>query len=106
MQLGAFFSILVQGGIFAIFILIVLIGTKGKPMVLISQFGTFISGIVENRLQILLFSIIAILTASVTYLFFVMPDAGAGPVQPISFSHNPTLYGSNTCFSLGSCLGN
>ena len=71
----------------AIITLIVLIGTKGKPMILISQFGAFINGVVENRVQIVVFSLITVLSASVIYLCFIYPEAGAGPVQPIAFSH-------------------
>ena len=71
----------------AITILVILIGTKGKPMIVISQFGAFVSGIRENRLQLVIIGSLIVLVAWVMYLFFIMPDLGAGPVQPISFSH-------------------
>lgn len=70
-----------------IFILIVLIGTKGKPLLFISQFGAFITGVRENRIQLLIIGSLVILTAALMYLFFIMPYVGAGPVQPIAFSH-------------------
>ncbi len=71
----------------AITILVILIGTKGKPMIVFSQFGAFVSGIKENRLQLVIIGSLIVLVAWVMYLFFIMPDLGAGPVQPISFSH-------------------
>lgn len=70
-----------------IMILVVLIGTRGNPALLISQFGAFTTGIKENKIQLLLLSTLVILVAMVVYLFYLMPDAGAGPAQPIAFSH-------------------
>jgi|APSaa5957512622_1039677.scaffolds.fasta_scaffold43435_2 hypothetical protein len=70
-----------------IVVLVILIGTKGRPTRFISQFGEFIIGIRENRIQLLVFSSLIVMFACVVYLFFMMPDIGAGPVQPISFSH-------------------
>ena len=70
-----------------IMILVILIGTKGQPTLVIYQFGAFIEGIKDNRRQLLVFSVLVLLVAWVIYLFFVMPNLGAGPVQPISFSH-------------------
>ncbi len=79
--------LLAMATLLALITLVVLIGTKGKPIVLITQFGTFISGVVENRVQIVVFGIIILLSATVIWLFFIYPHAGAGPVQPIAFSH-------------------
>lgn len=71
----------------AITILVILVGTKGKPVTLINQFGAFIKGIVENRVQLYIFSSLIVLVAATVYLFFIMPNVGADPVQPIAFSH-------------------
>ena len=68
-------------------VLVILIGTKGKPATVISQFGAFVSGVKENRLQLVIIGSLIVLVVWVMYIFFIMPDLGAGPVQPISFSH-------------------
>jgi len=70
-----------------IIVLIILIGTKGRPATIIYQFGAFTTGIKDNRIQLLLFSILVILVAGVIYIMFILPEVGAGPAQPIAFSH-------------------
>lgn len=70
-----------------ILILIVLIGTKGRPLTAVTQFRAFAVGLYDNRLQLAVFVILILMFAAVIYYFFVMPNVGAGPVQPIAFSH-------------------
>jgi hypothetical protein len=73
--------------VLTILVLVVLVGTKGKPLRLVSHFQTVAGTIRENRLQLLILSVLLILTALFVYFFYLMPGAGAGPVQPIAFSH-------------------
>ena len=70
-----------------IIILVVLIGTKGRPMIAVYQFRSFIIGVNENKLQLLVFTMLILLSSATIYYFFIMPSVGEGPLQPISFSH-------------------
>ena len=73
--------------VLTIAVLVVLVGTKGKLLRMVSHFQTVAGTIRENRLQLLVLIVLVILTALFAYFFYLMPGAGAGPVQPIAFSH-------------------
>lgn len=79
--------LLASVSLLTIIILVILIGTRGKPMTAIYQFRSFAIGVYENKVQILIFIVLIVLSAAVVYYFFIMPDVGAGPKQPIAFSH-------------------
>lgn len=68
-------------------ILVILVGTKGNPLVLVSHFKVFTTRIVENQIQLLILSSLIILLSLFAYFYYAMPYVGAGPLQPIAFSH-------------------
>jgi hypothetical protein len=70
-----------------IIFLVILVGTKGKPLVLIYQFQSFTAQIVENKIQLLILSFLIILISLFAYFYYIMPNVDAGPIQPIAFSH-------------------
>ena len=70
-----------------IIFLVILVGTKGKPLVLIYQFQSFTAQIVENKIQLLILSFLIILISLFVYFYYIMPNVDAGPIQPIAFSH-------------------
>ena len=67
--------------------LVVLVGTKGNPAVLIFQFKSFWSQVKENQIQLLVLSSLVILVALFAYSYYIMPQVDAGIAQPIAFSH-------------------
>lgn len=73
--------------ILTIAILVILIGTKGKPLIVLYQFKTFAIGIKDNKAQLIVISMLVVMISLVMYYFFIFPIVGAGPQQPISFSH-------------------
>ena len=68
-------------------LLVILVGTKGRPLTLIYQFQTFTAQVRENKIQLLTLSTLIILLALFAYFYYMMPHVGAGPLQPIPFSH-------------------
>ena len=79
--------LLATGTLLTIIVVIILIGSKGNPAVIISHFSAFTTGVKDNKIQLYLIGILVVLVAAVIYLFYIMPDVGAGPAQPIAFSH-------------------
>ena len=68
-------------------LLVILVGTQGRPLTLISQFQLFTAQVRENKIQLLTLGALIILIALFAYFYYMMPHVGAGPLQPIAFSH-------------------
>lgn len=67
--------------------MVVLIGTKGRPLMIISHFKLFKEQVIENKIQLLLLSALIISLSCLAYFYYIMPYVNAGPEQPIAFSH-------------------
>ncbi len=79
--------LLATATLLTIVVLAILIGTKGNPMIVLLQFRTFAIGIKDNRIQLIVVSLLIVMISLVMYYFFILPNVGAGPLQPIAFSH-------------------
>ncbi len=67
--------------------IVVLIGTRGRPLTLFYQFKAVVTELRANGLQLALLGVLVVLVAGFVYFYYILPDVGAGPLQPIPFSH-------------------
>jgi len=79
--------ILISLTVLTLLFLVIMVGTKGNPLILISQFKVFREQVVENKIQLFILSSLIILLAMLAYFYYIMPHVDAGPLQPIAFSH-------------------
>lgn len=79
--------ILISLTLLTLAILVILVGTKGKPLTLVYHFNSVKTRIVDNKVQLFTLSSLIILLALFAYFYYAVPHVDAGPVQPIAFSH-------------------
>ena len=79
--------ILISLTLITLMVLVILVGTKGKPLTLVSQFHSFSAQVKENKIQLFVLSALIILLFLFAYFYYLMPHVDAGPAQPIAFSH-------------------
>ncbi|MGD8845970.1 MAG: cytochrome c family protein, partial [Desulfobacteraceae bacterium] len=68
-------------------VIVILIGTRGKPMRFFTAFGETIAAIRANRGPFAWIAMCVLLSLGFLYFFYTSPATGIGPVQPIAFSH-------------------
>jgi len=74
-------------GILVLATLVILVGTGGKPLRLVSGFRETLKALIANWLPLALTGLTVVLVLGFVYFFYVYPKAGLGPKQPIPFSH-------------------
>jgi hypothetical protein len=74
-------------GILTLFAIIVLLGTRGRPMRFFTAFRDTLATLSGNAPQILALCTAFAVAGGFVYLIYVYPVAGIGPEQPIPFSH-------------------
>lgn len=75
------FSLLTLG------VVLILIGTRGKPMRFFTAFGDTMTAIWANRGPFFLITVCVLLVLGYLYFFYIPPATSIGPAQPIAFSH-------------------
>jgi len=73
--------------IFTLLTLIILIGTRGRPMRFFTAFGETLINLWNNRGPLFWTALTVVLTLSFLFFFYTPPQAWVGPEQPIAFSH-------------------
>jgi len=68
-------------------VIIILIGTRGRPMRFFTAFGETLSHIWQNRGPTVWMVVCAVLVLGFLFFFYAPPASRTGPVQPIPFSH-------------------
>lgn len=68
-------------------VILILIGTRGRPMRFFTAFGETITSVWANRGPFLWITICVLLTLGFLFYFYVPPATNIGPEQPIAFSH-------------------
>lgn len=76
-----FFSLL------TLMVVLILIGTRGRPMRFFTAFGETMSTIWDNRGPFFWITMCVLLTLGFVFFFYVPPGTRTGPEQPIAFSH-------------------
>jgi hypothetical protein len=66
---------------------VILIGTRGRPMIFFKAFGEFISVLSVNKGPLTIVGIMVALTAAFLFYFYFPPATDIGAAQPIPFSH-------------------
>ncbi len=74
-------------GVLTLTTLVIVVGTGGKPMKLVSGFREIVAALQANWRPLVLAGLTIVLVLGFVYLFYVYPKAGLGPEQPIPFSH-------------------
>jgi hypothetical protein len=73
--------------IFALLTLIILIGTRGRPMRFFTAFGETLVTLWHNRGPLFWTALTVLLVLGFLLFFYTPPQARVGPEQPIAFSH-------------------
>jgi hypothetical protein len=68
-------------------VVLILIGTRGRPMRFFTAFGETLSTIWDNRIPFLWTTVCVVLVLVFLYLFYAPPATRIGSKQPIAFSH-------------------
>jgi len=68
-------------------VVLILIGTRGRPMRFFTAFGDTMGAIRNNLGPFLWISVSVLLVLGFLYFFYVSPATSTGPEQPIAFSH-------------------
>ena len=66
---------------------VILIGTRGRPMVFFKAFGEFVAVLSANKGPLAIVGGSVVLTAAFLFFFYFPPAGNIGPAQPIPFSH-------------------
>lgn len=66
---------------------LILIGTRGRPMRFFTAFGDTMKAIRANRGPFVWMAVCVFLVLGFLYFFYIPPATSIGPVQPIAFSH-------------------
>lgn len=75
------FSLLTLG------VVLILIGTRGKPMRFLTAFGDTMVAIRANRGPFIWITVCVLLVLGYLYFFYISPATRIGTAQPIAFSH-------------------
>ena len=67
--------------------IVILIGTRGRPMRFFTAFGDSLDRIWQNRGPMLWVAVSVVLVLGFLFLFYASPATRTGPEQPIPFSH-------------------
>ena len=73
--------------ILTLLVIVILIGTRGKPMRFFTAFGETMATLSKNRWPVVIMVVTAAIGLVFLYLFYVYPVSTAGKKQPIPFSH-------------------
>ena len=68
-------------------VVVILIGTRGRPMRFVTAFGETMRVFWANRAPFGLIALCVVLAGGFVYFYYVRPAASVGPAQPIAFSH-------------------
>ena len=68
-------------------VIIILVGTRGKPMKFFTAFGDTLSAIAANKAPLTLCALSVVVLVVFLWLFYATPGATIHPEQPIPFSH-------------------
>jgi hypothetical protein len=79
--------LITTAAVITIIVLVVIIGTGGRPMVFITSFGEALSGLARNWVPLAWTGLCVLLVLGFVYFFYVPPASQIGPEQPIPFSH-------------------
>ena len=79
--------ILTSLAILTLLVLIILVGTRGRPMRFFTAFGESMRGAAANWQAITLTTICCVLVLAFLYFFYMSPATVIGVEQPIPFSH-------------------
>lgn len=73
--------------IFTLLSIIILMGTRGRPMRFFTAFGETLLNLWANRGPLFWTTVTVLLTLGFLLFFYTPPQAWVGPAQPIAFSH-------------------
>ena len=68
-------------------VLAVVIGTRGRPLKLVTAFGETVSSLAQNKVPLIWTGLSMFLVLGFLYFFYLPPATRIGPEQPIPFSH-------------------
>jgi hypothetical protein len=68
-------------------VVLILIGTRGRPMRFFTAFGESLGAIWANRGPFLWISLSVLFSLGFLYFYYISPATNIGPQQPIPFSH-------------------
>jgi hypothetical protein len=68
-------------------VVLILIGTRGRPMRFFTAFGETLRAIWANRGPFLWISLSVLFSLGFLYFYYISPATNIGPQQPIPFSH-------------------
>jgi hypothetical protein len=73
--------------ILTLLVVMILIATRGRPMLFFTAFGDTMSALRANRVPLAWLVISGVLILGFLYFFYMPPGSNIGPAQPIAFSH-------------------
>ena len=73
--------------ILTMLVVMILIATRGRPMLFFTAFGDTMSAFWANRVPLVWLVISGVLILGFLYFFYMPPGSSIGPTQPIAFSH-------------------
>ncbi len=79
--------LIIAVSLMALVILAVLIGTRGKPLLLVTSFTAVRESLWRNKMPLLGSLVTVLLVLMFLYFFYLTPGTRIGPEQPIPFSH-------------------
>ena len=74
-------------GVLTLATIVILVGTGGQPLKVVSGFRETLKAITANWQPLALTAITVVMVLAFVYTFYVYPKVGVGPEQPIPFSH-------------------